>query len=156
MKHLTLAAAPLALLAACSGSDDAIEPGEWTLTMEMTEVEAPNAPPAALEAMRAAQRPQVQTECVTPEQAANPDGGMFAPQSNENCEDMDFTMSGGVISLDANCTVPGAGAMEMTMNGTYDRTSLSTDVEMTMANTPLGPMTMRGRMTGERTGECGA
>lgn len=155
MKKTVFAIAPLALAAACSGGSDSIEPGEWTLTMQMTEVTAANAPAGALEAMQS-QPAQTQTQCITPAQAANPDGGLFAPQSNEDCENMDFSMSGGTISLDATCQVPGAGAMEMTMDGTYDRTTLNADLQMVMAQTPMGEMTMSGTMTGERTGDCDA
>ncbi len=156
MKTLFLAAAPLALLAACSGgASDGVEPGEWTMTMEVTDIEAPDAPPQAIEAMRQ-QPPQTDTQCITPEQATNMDGGIFAPQNNENCENMTADMSGGELAFSATCAVPGAGSMEMTLDGTYDRETINADMEMVMAQTPMGQITMRGTMTGERTGDCDA
>lgn len=158
MRYFLILGPALAILAACSASSDGIEPGEWEFTTTVDEVSAPGAPPELQAQMQATTPPRnVQTVCVTPEEARNPDGGMFAPQGNEDCENIDFSMTGGRIAMEATCRapgMPGSGAMTMTMNGTYDRTSFNADMDMEMADTPVGTMTMSGAMTGEHKGEC--
>lgn len=158
MIRLLISGAAVALLAGCSGSSDGIEPGEWEMTMTVNEIDLPNAD-EAVRAQMASQTPppQTTTVCVTPEQARDPDGGMFAPQGNENCEYANFDMSGGNMELEATCEGAGMpGEMHMTINGTYDRTSFTTDMEMEVeAPAPVGAMTMSGTMTGEhKSDEC--
>ena len=48
------AAAPLAFAAACSGGEQAegVEPGQWSFTVQVTDVEAPELPPEQLQAMK--------------------------------------------------------------------------------------------------------
>lgn len=156
MTRLLISSAACALLVACSGGSDGIEPGEWEFTMAIDEISAPEAPEAARAQVEATKPPpQVQTVCVTPEEAADPDGGMFAPQGDDTCQNIDFTMADGRMDMEAQCQAPGMpGQMTMTMDGAYDRTSFTTDLDMEIAETPVGPMTMSGTMTGEHKGDC--
>ena len=52
--------------------------------------------------------------------------------------------------------IPAAVGVDIGCGMVAMRTSLTADVQMVMAQTPMGEMTMSGTMTGERTGDCDA
>ncbi|MBC7986663.1 MAG: DUF3617 domain-containing protein [Sphingomonadaceae bacterium] len=158
MTRLMMTCAALALLAACSSGTE-IEPGAWEMTMEIDEVNVPNAPPEAQAQIASGMpTPPAQTICITPEEARDPDGGMFAPSNEGGCEFAEREMSGGNISLDATCSGAQFGPAEahITMNGTYERTSFETDLEMEMTMPdPVGEITMSGTVRAEhKSDEC--
>lgn len=154
MTRLLLSGAAIALLSACSGGTE-IEPGEWEMTVAFTEVSMPDAPEGTPE--MPLPPAQTQTVCVTPEQAADPDGGMFTPPGNDGCDYTTRTMSGGNMTIAATCSPPDmvAATITLEMDGTYDRTSFNTDLDMRMSGTPIGDVSMTGTMTGEhKSNEC--
>jgi hypothetical protein len=164
MKRLVLWAPSLALLAACSGGgSDQIEPGMWETTTRMTEVEMPGMPPAMAEAMKAqlANQTQTQSQCITPEQAANPAGKMLNPGGgNQGCTFADSTFSGGVIRVRGTCPGPnGQGQATMSLEGTYTARTMEGRIsaEVTApAGQPAGPQNIRmsGTLASRRTGDC--
>ena len=164
MKRLALLTPAVALIAACSGSSDSIQPGQWEMTTRMTEIEVPGAPEALANQMRTAMANQAQTEsrCITPEEAANPTRGMMNPTGKaEGCTFTDQTFAGGRISLAGSCPAPGGqGTVTTNLTGTYTATTMETQVRAEVqagANAPPGmPRTVRmsGTMTGRRTGDC--
>ncbi|MCA1749361.1 MAG: DUF3617 domain-containing protein [Parasphingopyxis sp.] len=179
MKKLILfaAATPLAL-AACSGGEESadadgdgeitgeearaqarnirMEPGEWEVTTRLTEIDSPGMPEAAREMMREQMgRSTTYNHCITPEQAANPEGEMFGGEDEQNCTYSEFTMSGGNILVEATCQPEGMGGeMTMRMEGSYTPREYDMTMGMTTTGTPMGDMTMSGETTGRRIGEC--
>lgn len=164
MKRLILLAPGVALLAACSGASDSIQPGQWELTTRMTEVDVPGAPPEMVNQMRSAMASQAQTQnrCITPEEAANPTAGMMNPTGQaQGCTFTEQTWAGGRISLAGTCPAPGGqGTVRSTISGSYTATTMETQVTAEVqpgANAPPGMpqnVRMRGTMTGRRTGDC--
>lgn len=169
-------AAPIALLAACSGggadadgdgeisSEEAaaeagnvtMQPGEWETTVQLTEFDVEDMPPEARATMQEQMgQPQTSSSCITPEQASNPQGSMFAADENEDCTYNEFDMSGGALLIDATCQPEGMeGSMTMHMEGRYTPTSYSLTMNMTTEAGPGGPMRMAGTVEGSRTGVC--
>ncbi|MEM8697237.1 MAG: DUF3617 domain-containing protein [Pseudomonadota bacterium] len=160
MKKLLMAAAPLALLSACSGGgSDGLQAGEWTMTTEMTEIEVPGMPEEMVEQMRAQMGEQSEstTRCITEEEAADPGANLFAPEdASQDCDFGESTVEGGVINIQGSCEAPnGQGNATMAIEGTYTPTTMEAELSV---NVEGGPMEMRmsGNMTAERTGECTA
>ena len=167
-----IAAASALALAACGGPDKAdgngtaasssaaaggqvqLDPGEWEMTMETLNVDAPGMPPAFAAAMKSA--PKTHRTCMTAEEAKGPKGDIFAGQPNANCKQTGFTWAGGRIQGTTTCTgANGAGKMEMKIDGQYGRQSM--DVKMNMRTEAQGTaMTIESRMTGRRIGDCPA
>lgn len=161
MKRLVLWAPSLALLAACSGGgSDQIQPGMWETTSRMTEVEMAGIPPAAVEQMKA---PQTQSQCITPEQAANPAGNMLNQGAeNQGCQFPDSTFAGGRINVRGTCQGPnGQGSATMSWQGTYTATTMEGRITVEV-QTPGGAegqtqnLRMAGTLTSRRTGDCPA
>ena len=152
----------VAMLAACSGGPDSIQPGQWETTTRMTEVEAPGMPEAALAQMRAqlANQTQTQSSCITPEQAANPTGGLLSGSDSSGCQFGDSTFSGGRIAINGTCPGPGGpGSMRLTMEGSYTATTMEGTVTTQMSAPPgaaggVENIRMSGTFNSRRTGDC--
>lgn len=155
MTRLMISGAALALLAGCSQGYE-IQPGEWEMTMEVDELSVPGADPAMRQQIESQlPPPETTTVCISEAEARDPDGGLFA-QGSEDCEAEEFRMADGTMELDATCT--GAelpGEMRMRLNGSYELTSIETDLEMEVEVPQLGTMTMTGTMNAEhQSDEC--
>lgn len=179
MRSTALLLAPLLFVAACTdrgadrdgdgeiSSNEAeaeagnvrMQPGEWEITARLTEFETEGVPPEAREMMVQQQdEPQVSSSCVTPEQAANPQGNMFSGEEDENCAYSEFTMSGGRMLIDGSCQSEGMpGSMTLHMEGSYTPTSYALDSTIVIEGgegAEGGPLRISGRVEGRRTGPC--
>lgn len=140
----------------------AIQPGQWEIATEMTSVEAVGVTEEVLQQMRAqlASQRQVQSRCVTPEQARNPAGNMMGNQNVAGCEYGETTWAGGVIRINATCQPPGGTRVRMTIEGSYATRQFDGRIDVSTAvPTPAEDGTevrihLRGRLTGRRTGGC--
>ena len=162
MKTLMLVVPSTMLLFACSPSAVSLQPGMWETTIQFTSIDAPGAPPAELTAMRGMMgQPQTHSECMTPEQAANPAQRMMNPSSNGNaCQFSESTFAGGVIKVHGTCQAPGRGTSQTNMEGSYTPTTIQATVSSEIhppAGTP-GPQSVRmaGTLSARRTGDCPA
>lgn len=162
MKKLALFAPTLAFCAACSGSAVSLQPGQWETTIQFSNIEMPGAPEAMIGPMRAMMsQPQTRSECMTPEEAANPANKMTNPEGgNQGCQFTENTFAGGTIRIRATCTAPTRGTMTMNMDGSYTATTMQATINQQMQappNTP-GPQSIRltGNLTARRTGDCSA
>ena len=162
-----LPAAVLLALAGCGGAEKdgnmtaeevagqlsgmKITPGQWEATNEILSVTAPGMPADVTKQML---RKTTVLNCITREQAENPDANFLAAQRDSNCTYQDWSMSGGRMSGTMTCSGEGApGQMKMQMQGQYAATSYAMD--MTMQATGAGmDMTIKSRTTGRRVGEC--
>ena len=158
----SIAAAPALLLAACGGGEESVQlqPGQWETTVQFSSIEMPGAPEAALAQMRQMlNQPQTQSQCITPEQAANPSGNMVNPGGEANCEFTENTFAGGEINVQGTCPQPGQGNVQMSMEGNYTPTTMEADISTQMQAPPGTPggaesIRMAGRLTARRTGDC--
>jgi Protein of unknown function (DUF3617) len=132
-----------------------INPGQWEATNEILSATAPGMPKEVTKQMLTK---SVVRNCITPEQAANPDANFLAAQKNSNCTYQDWSMSGGKMSGTMTCTGEGMpGAMVMNMKGEYAPTSYQMDMTMKTSGMPGGmDMTVTSRTSGRRVGECPA
>jgi hypothetical protein len=170
MKASTVAVTAL-LLTACSGqggSDNAtgsasgsggsgatirLQPGQWESRVEVVRVSAPNMPPGVEMPHMA---PVTASFCMTPEQAAGPNGGVMAgnDMAGTGCTTENFSMAGGRITGTVQCNMQGTTS-RTTMDGQFSPTSY----EMTMvAQTNAGGVATENetRITARRTGDCPA
>ncbi|HTU10842.1 MAG TPA: DUF3617 domain-containing protein [Allosphingosinicella sp.] len=166
MKKLLVLTPCIAILAACGGSGGAgggsvaLQPGMWETTVTFSNIEVPGVPEAQVAAMRQAMsRPQTRSECMTPEQAANPSGNMMNPGGQAGaCQFSKSTFANGTIDVAGSCNAGGRGSLNMTMAGTYTPTTMTANVTTAVrppAGTP-GPQEVRmtGSLSARRTGDC--
>lgn len=128
-----------------------IKPGQWETSIEVLEVEAPGLPKEAIGMMKS-NASQTHSYCITPEEAANPSGGLFTDDTkNTKCKVEHFAMSGGRVDQTIVCPGPGGkNGMRMTTSGTYSAESMTGTADMDMGDT----MKMKAKLTSKRVGEC--
>ena len=164
MRYSIVAAPAVLLLAACGGAGGgdsvALQPGQWETSVQFTEVDIPGAPPEAVNQMRQAiARPQTRSECITPEQAANPTGNMVSAGAG-NCQFTESTFENGNINVQGTCEQAGAGTATVSMEGSYTPTTMeaeiTSEVQAPAGAAADGPQSVRmsGTFTSRRTGEC--
>lgn len=131
-----------------------MEPGQWEVTNEILSANAPGLPEQAVKEMVG--QKTTASNCVTPEQAANPSANFLAAQKNSNCTYQNFSMEDGRMTGTLTCSggqVP--GEMEMKMAGEYSARSYAMNTEMNAKGMPGGmTMTIKARTSGRKVGEC--
>ena len=152
--QLTLCAAALAL-AACGGSGDSLQPGEWEMKTEVVSVKVEGLPEGVGESMKA-QAGGTSRTCMTPEEAKGPGADIFAENNPANCKSEGFRWAGGRIQGKTTCTGQGGqGKTVITMDGRYGAQSI--DMTMKSDTEMMGKaMKMEMRVSGRRVGECTA
>ncbi len=170
--------APLAslILVACGSSDEAgegdsismgevaaitqenaikPEPGQYSVSMEVLEMDIPGAPESAVTMMKDMMGQRAHSYCMTQEDADNGFEEMAKQsQENDDCSFERYEFDGGKLDGKMVCNVPGQGTMTMTIAGTGSATR--SEMEMTMEGnmTGMGESTIRLKAIHERTGDC--
>ena len=127
-----------------------IEPGEWEVTMETVNIEAPDMPPEAAAMMKKTMgEKKTSRQCITPEEAS---GEFVAPDQQADCTREGFSLTGGRIQGTMTCTGEG-GKVMITLDGRHSGTSYDMNSKITSQN-QAGSMTIETRNSGRRIGEC--
>lgn len=130
-----------------------LKPGQWEGRFTVQDIDMPQAPPAAKDQMKAMMSQTSLRYCVTPEEAANPSGGMFAGQEDKNCTYGGFEAKGGTVKGQVSCKADG-GTMNAAMTGSYAPESYAIAMDMKMEGGPHA-MAMTARSEGKWVGpEC--
>lgn len=147
---------PAAVLSVCIAgvplvavASHGLAPGRWQSQGVVTMAEMPGMPPEALAMMK--RRPISHTYCLSAEEAESGARGLFS-EGNGSCRYTKFAMVGGRLNAVMQCKGP-QGDMQMTMLGTYTRTSYEATNVMVMGG-PQGAMRMTTRVSGKHIGDC--
>lgn len=149
-------AKPSEVAARMADADVKITPGAWETTIRTAEFSVEGMPPEMANMMKANMATaanRTSRSCLTPEQAAKPDGEFFG-QGDKDCKYKDFSMGGGKISGTLVCTAE-EGTNTTTLNGTYTSDSYSMDLSM-KGNMGGKAMTMHMIANSHRVGDCTA
>ena len=131
-----------------------LKPGQWEGRFVMERIDMSGG-----EAMPAAARQQMQQAmnrtlryCVTPEQAAHPDGRAFSGDPGKDCRYSDFAVRGGTVKGNVTCRRD-SGTSSMTMAGIYAPDSYAVQMDMRQTGLPNGvEMAMKARSEGRWIG----
>lgn len=142
-------------VAEVSRAEGTIRPGQWQSTMTIEEMDMPGMPPEARDRMKTMFAKARTTEnCVTPEEARQPNPKMFA--GSDQCRYDHFTMGGGKIDAAMHCNQAGT-TQTMTMAGTYGPESYAMQMtSKTQGGSAGEAMSMKMKVEARRIGECKA
>ncbi|WP_324750908.1 DUF3617 domain-containing protein [Sphingomonas sp. LY54] len=172
MTRTIVCTAALLALAGCGGSADEpkgnmtaaevadevgavmLKPGQWEVTNEIVSATAKGLPAEALKAMTD-QKTTVRN-CVTPEQAAKPQGDFLTAQKDANCTYQDWSMDGGRMRGTMTCAggEGGAGKVVMKMDGAYAPENYDLTMDMETSGGEGMTMAFKARVNGKRIGDC--
>jgi hypothetical protein len=117
-------------------ADNPIESGIWTSKREVVEILFPEmAPEFVAQFKQVLETDPDPEDCIAPKVAAKPDVLLFDPDHEAKCTIGAFKMNGGRISGYLNCKPAGDDPnanLQITMRGTYTRTSMEFDNVVTM------------------------
>ncbi|WP_077145047.1 TIR domain-containing protein [Sphingopyxis sp. KK2] len=131
-------------------ADNPIEPGIWTSKREVVKILFPEeiAPEYEKQFKTLMETDPDPEDCITEKVAAKPDVELFDPGKQSACTIGSFKMNGGRISGYLNCKIAGDpnGNLQVTVRGTYTRTSMEYDNVVTM-QTSQGMVRFRSHET---------
>lgn len=140
-------------------TDGSLEPGLWRMDVAFEALEIPGMPKAIADTMKAGIDAEAKTEesCMSAEDAK--DG--FTKIANEmnqgsDCKTAEFSNANGKVTARLTCGEAGSNG-EMTMDGTYTRTTMDVRITMQTKGESEGDNArMIMSMKGERIGDCPA
>ncbi|GAB5350086.1 DUF3617 domain-containing protein [Alteriqipengyuania sp. 357] len=140
---------------AASGGEMKMRAGQWENTIEFTELDMPGVP-ASVKEMIAGQMGQsiTTTSCITQEEADQPDAGFFGGDKKDNCTYDEFDRSGDSLTLRMTCAGDNGGTAKIAMDGAFDEDNFTLTMDSTITGTETGEVTMKGKVTGTRIGDC--
>ncbi len=131
-------------------ADNPIEPGIWTSKREVVKILFPEeiAPDYEKQFKALLENDPDPEDCIAEKVAAKPDVELFDPEHKSQCTIGSFKMNGGRISGYLNCKIAGDpnGNLQVTVRGTYTRTSMEFDNVVTM-QTSQGMVRFRSHET---------
>ena len=144
-----------------ANSDLTLSPGQWENTVEFVDIEFDESqlPPEArgmvgpmLDAMRG--QTNTTSSCITEEEAKEPAAEMFSGSDAADCEYSKFEFGGGSIDMAMTCKDPQSGTATITNTGSYDETSYSMEMKISMDASEMGAMQINAKAGGKRVGDC--
>lgn len=139
------------------GGAMAMQPGLWEVKLNFESIDGPKLPPAAKDQMLKAMGGGMTVQsCLTKEQAEKPGVDFFGGDAQSNCSFAKLDRNGNDISVEMTCQPQGGISIVSKMDGSFAKESYVMKMEQKTGGTPMGEMTMKGKIEGKRIGECPA
>jgi len=132
---------------------DILTPGQWELAQVTRSITGGNVTPEMRTALVG--KTVAYDACIPADEAAAPDANFFAGGSTNECKYTDHDWKNGKVSATIACNAT-PGTITMTMNGTYDPTTMVADATMTTRGAESGDITQNVQLKGRRLGVCRA
>jgi len=140
---------------AASGDAVKIRAGQWENTFEFTEFDIPGVSDNMKDIIAGQMdKSFTTTSCITQDEADQPDAEFFGGETNENCDYEEFDRTGNTLTLRMTCTTDNGGTAKVAMDGDFDGDSFEMSMASTISGTQAGDVTMNGKITGRRIGDC--
>ncbi|MPS70401.1 MULTISPECIES: DUF3617 domain-containing protein [unclassified Novosphingobium] len=139
---------------------DRPKPGQYSQKIAVTGIDLPGMPKETVDQMKAMlAKEKVSEFCLTREQSDKGYRDMFeSVDKDKECAYSRFTVDGGKLDAQMNCTAKDGGKAVMTLNGKVAEDSSDITVAMDMTGTAQGAqngqMKMTMHMTTTRVGDC--
>lgn len=140
---------------ASSGPDVAMRAGEWEQTFEISDMQFPGMTPEMKSMVGNMTKSSFTvTTCLSEEDVAEPDADFFTMDDQDNCEFQEFDRSGNRMAMRMTCDAEEGGKSSISMDGEFSEDAYSLQFENLTTGTPMGDMSMKGRMNARRLGDC--
>lgn len=140
-----------------TGGAMAMKPGMWEVKISFDSIDAPGMPEAAKAQMTKAMGSGMSVKsCLTKEQAEKPGADFFGGDASANCSFEQLNRSGNTMSVQMTCKPQGDMVIASKMDGSFEAETYTMKMEQKTSGTPMGAMTMKGKIEGKRIGDCPA
>tara|TARA_B100000678_G_scaffold245480_1_gene217914 strand:- start:1226 stop:1768 length:543 start_codon:yes stop_codon:yes gene_type:complete len=140
---------------AASGGEIKMRAGEWENTIEFTEFDIPGVPEGVKEMIAGQMGKSITaTSCLTQDEVDKPDAGFFGGEKNDDCTYDEFDRSGGKLKLRMTCNTDEGGSAKIAMDGKFEKDSFTMTMANVISGSKDGDVTMKGKITGKRIGDC--
>ncbi|MGB0514918.1 MAG: DUF3617 domain-containing protein [Wenzhouxiangellaceae bacterium] len=141
LKSIMMVALGTALAGPVAAEDPNINPGMWETTSTVT-----------LESAQFSMPPRTETnsECLTAEKIAE---GQAFLEDNDDCEFSNKDLRPDGMDYTMTCNSPDGGTVKMNATMNFDGDTMTGTVDGSMES-PMGEMTMKVELSGQRTGDC--
>jgi len=134
-------------------SQDQLTPGQWELAGTTKSITGRKI--TAEMRMAMVGKTAAYDSCIPADEAGLPDANFFAGGSTNECKYTDHDWKNGKLSATIACNAT-PGAITMTMNGTYDATTMVADATMITRGAEGADVTQNVVLRARRLGECRA
>ena len=135
----------------------AMQPGLWEVKISFNSIDAPKLPAEVKDQMLKAMGDGMSVQsCLTKEQAENPGVDFFGGDEQSNCTFAKLDRNGNNIAVEMTCKPQGGMTIASKMDGSFAKESYTMTMEQKSGGTPMGDLTMKGKVEGKRIGECPA
>ena len=131
------------------------EAGNYSVTMNLVNVEIPGAPPEVIDMMGSMMNNTFEY-CLTPEDAEKGFEESLTEGQDESCTVERFDLDGGDIDMAMSCSPQGGGNMRVEMSGNVSPTRSDIRVVTNGTMPQVGETNMEMTMVQERLGDCAA
>ena len=139
------------------GGAMAMKPGMWEVKISFDSIDAPGMPEAAKAQMTKAMGSGMSVKsCLTKEQAEKPGADFFGGDASANCTFEHLELSRNKMMVQMTCKPQDKMVIASKMDGSFQAESYSMTMEQKASGTPMGEMTMKGKIDGKRLGDCPA
>lgn len=140
-----------------SGGAMAMKPGEWEVKISFDSVEGPGVKPemAKMKVDQAKNAPSMKS-CITKEQVEKPGGDFFGAPESANCTFDSLSRSSDTLKVKMTCKPTDKMVIVSTMDGKFAAETYTMNIEQKTEGTPMGAVTMKGKIEGRRVGDCPA
>ncbi len=138
-----------------SGGAVNMQPGQYEVTTTFSKFEAPGLPEEAMGMIKAQLgKGNTITTCMTEEDVKDP-GADFLGGDEDSCTFSEFDRSGSTMKVEMACDEQGM-KMNSKMSGSFDSDGYNMDIDAQMSGSPMGDISMVGKVEGKRIGDCPA
>lgn len=150
----TVTTAEMNSAAAKAGTQFKPQPGQYSTTTQMIEIDMPGAPEAMKDMMGSAMS-RTSEYCLTSEMAERGFQDAIKQGQSDDCKITTFTMDGGDVDMAMTCAVDGGlGEMNVAMNGEVTPTTSDMTMAMKGRVPELGEVAMKMAYRQKRIGDC--
>jgi hypothetical protein len=140
-----------------SGGAMKMTPGLWETTITFKTVDAKGLPDGTKAQMLKTMGQGVTVKtCLTAAQTEKPGADFFGSPEGSNCTFDQLDRSGSGMKVSMTCKPEGKIVVRNTMDGSFSGDNYTMDMQQKISGTPMGEMTMAGKIVGKRLGDCPA
>lgn len=143
-------------LGGASDEDYPLEPGRWLTQVRVLRVVEPQMDRAAEQSLISRLNSPAESECLTPDEAAEPMLALIDPEGEDECRIRNLEMADGDLEFNVNCSPDNlnGGTSSASIEGEYTRRRIDAQGDFTLRSTEGEEIRFEAQIRSRRRGQC--